>query len=92
MNNTQNNIRYCIDAADEIVAVSGDWDRFARENDAPPELLSGSILHRRFWDFVSGDTLTHVYRRMFAKVRAGESLDFSFRCDRQDFVVSSSCE
>ena len=40
-----------------------------------------ALLHQRFWDFVSGDTLEHVYRRVFAKVRAGESLNFSFRCD-----------
>lgn len=81
MNDKRENIRYCIDAADEIVGVSGDWDRFAVENDSPAELLSGAVVHRRFWDFVSGDTLGHVYRRMFAKVHAGESLDFSFRCD-----------
>ncbi len=81
MNDTQNRIRYSIDSADEIVAVCGDWDRFARENDSPAELLSGSILHRSFWDFVSGDTLVHVYRRIFAKVHSGQSLDFAFRCD-----------
>lgn len=81
MKDSQTNIHYRIDAADEIVAVSGDWDRFARENGAPPELLSDRILHRRFWDFVSGDTLGHIYARMLAKVRTGESLVFSFRCD-----------
>lgn len=85
MNDTQENIRYCVNAADEIVAVGGDWDRFARDNDSPPELFSGSILYRRFWDFVSGNTIEHVYRRMFSKVRAGETLDFSFRCDSPRF-------
>jgi hypothetical protein len=85
MNDTQNNLGYCIDAADEIVAVSDNWDRFALENDAPPELLSGSILHRRFWDFVSGETLRHVYRRILAKVRKGQALVFSFRCDSAAF-------
>lgn len=73
--------KYSINASDEIVAVDGDWDNFALENDSPPELLSENILHRSFWDFISGDALQHVYRRLFAKVRAGETLEFSFRCD-----------
>lgn len=77
----KSNIRYKINAADEIVEVGGGWDMFAIENDSPPELSSGSIIYRRFWDFVSGNTIEHVYRRMFSKVRAGETLDFSFRCD-----------
>ncbi len=81
MTNSTSTIKYSINAADEVVSVSGDWDRFAVENDSPPDLYSGSIMHRNFWDFVSGDALGHVYRRMFAKVRSGESMDFSFRCD-----------
>jgi hypothetical protein len=73
--------RYSIDVSDEIVAVGGDWDRFARENDAPLELFSGNILHRSFWDFLSGAALEHVYQRIMTNVRAGECMEFAFRCD-----------
>ena len=85
MADPKSTIRYKINAADEIVEVGGGWDMFAVENESQPELFSGSILHRRFWDFVSGNTIEHVYRRMFSKVRAGETLDFSFRCDSPRF-------
>lgn len=78
---SNNTIRYSINAADEIVDVGGGWDSFAVENDSPPDLLSGSILLRSFWSFVSGDALQHVYRRIMERVRAGEAMDFSFRCD-----------
>lgn len=84
MTNSSNTIKYSINAADEIVEVGGEWDIFAVENDSPPELFSGSILHRSFWDFVSGDALRHVYRRIMEQVRAGKTMDFSFRCDSPD--------
>jgi hypothetical protein len=81
MKNARSNVRYEIDATDTVVAVGGDWDQFAGENDSPAALLSASILQRSFWDFVSGATLEHVYRRVLAQVREGHPLEFSFRCD-----------
>ena len=81
MNAQIGSISYSIDPADEIVAVGDDWDRFAIDNGAPRELLSDRIMHRSFWEFVSGETVEHVYRVLLAKVRGGASLAFNFRCD-----------
>ncbi len=81
MKNTPQIVRFSIDASDRIVDVGDDWDSFALENDAQADLFSDEILHRSFWDFISDDTLEHVYPRMITMVRAGESLDFAFRCD-----------
>ncbi|MEP6946131.1 MAG: hypothetical protein ABJA02_09455 [Acidobacteriota bacterium] len=81
MNELQNSVRYAIDASDKIVSVGGNWDRFAAENDSPPEVFARNILHRSFWDFISGDLTEHVYRQILAKVRAGTKLHFNFRCD-----------
>jgi hypothetical protein len=81
MDESSKSICYSINSADEIVTVGGNWDRFALANDATPQLLSANILHRSLWDFVTGDALVHVYRRMLARVRSGESVSFSFRCD-----------
>lgn len=78
---TANNTRYSINAHDEIVDIGGDWDRFARENDSPPECFSANVIHRCFWDFVSGEAVRHVYRSLIMNVRAGRSFDFAFRCD-----------
>ena len=74
-------ISYSIDAADEIVAVGDDWDRFAIDNGAARGLLADRIVHRAFWDFISGESVKHVYRVLLAKVRGGASLAFNFRCD-----------
>lgn len=81
MDSINNSTKYTRNDAEEIVTVGRNWDSFARENDSPPELLSDNILHRSFWDFVSGDALQHDYRRLIARARAGETLEFSFRCD-----------
>jgi len=84
MNTPPNTIRYAINAADQIVEVGGGWDIFAVDNDSPPDLFSASIMHRNFWEFVSGNALQHVYRRIMEQVRAGETMKFSFRCDSPD--------
>jgi hypothetical protein len=73
--------RYSINSSDNIVAVGGDWDQLALENNSPSDLLSANIHNRSFWEFVSGDALQHVYRSLMSTVRTGRTLDFVFRCD-----------
>lgn len=80
MQDASNFVRYSIDAADDIVAIGDGWNDFAIKNGSP-ELIEGNILHRSFWDFVSGEALQHVYRRIMERVRAGDIQTFSFRCD-----------
>lgn len=83
---------YIIDASDEVIAVGGDWDQFAIENNCPPEFYSNAVINRSFWDFVSGEMLQHIYRRILIKVRNGESVNFSLRCDSPELRRFSSIQ
>ncbi|HAY29480.1 MAG TPA: hypothetical protein DIT03_12010, partial [Candidatus Accumulibacter sp.] len=47
-------LRYTLDANDAIVAVAGDWDRFALANGGEA-ILAARIIGRRLDDFIAGD-------------------------------------
>ncbi|MEX2454933.1 MAG: hypothetical protein WD470_09530 [Rhodospirillaceae bacterium] len=58
------------------------WERFARENDAP-ELLSASVVGRSVFDFMSGNAVQTELRNVFRtlKTRERERWLMPFRCD-----------
>ena len=79
----ENLLSYRIDNRDVLVSVFNYWDRSAIR-DGASELASDAILGRNLWDFVSGDAIRHIYKKILERVRSGETLDFDFRCDAPD--------
>lgn len=77
------NVVYRVDAQDRLVFVNDEWDRFAAAN-AGQACLSAKVLGRPLWDFVSDRTTRLLYGNLLAKVRAGGSVRFPFRCDSPD--------
>jgi hypothetical protein len=68
---------YDIDDADMVTAVGGGWERFAVENGVPALSVVGTPL----WQHIEGLTTRQVYRELLERVRAGDALEFPFRCD-----------
>jgi hypothetical protein len=72
---------YELDASDRLVAVGGEWDRFALENGAPAAAAAG-VVGRPLWDFVAGFETVHLLRRIVHSARvAGRPVEAPFRCD-----------
>ena len=85
-------LRYRIDAADRIVAVSDNWLAFARRNGAP-QLTPDAVLGRSLWGFVADRETVDLSRMIFDRVRAGTSeAVLPFRCNspriRRDLEMS----
>lgn len=72
-------VTYEVNSHDEIIAVGDDWVAFARTNAAAH--LTDRVIGRSLWDFVSGPSTQHVYRELLARVRAGRTTSFAYRCD-----------
>jgi hypothetical protein len=70
---------YDIDADDVITHTGGEWVEFALANDAP-ELAHGAV-GRSMWDFIAGPVTRQIYRDLLMRVRSGEEVAFTFRCD-----------
>ena len=72
---------YEIDWEDRIVALSDEWYRFARDNDAGRsliELLPGVSL----WELITGAEVRYLYESIFAGVRRRQRpVRLPFRCD-----------
>lgn len=80
MNQEEPEIRYWIDANDELVYVNEAWTRFALQNRG--DMLSGGrILGRSLWEFISDPATCNIYRSLVGKVRAGSTARFTLRCD-----------
>jgi hypothetical protein len=77
---TDTNIVYRLNAADELVYVNEAWAEFASANDAP-DILPERVLNRPLWDFVCDETTRHLYREILRRARAGLPASFNFRCD-----------
>jgi len=77
-------INYEIDSDDLLVAVGGDWNAFARENDAE-ELTGTKVIGRNIFDFISNPDTRALYQTIFSRIRNRTgSLQFPFRCDAPD--------
>jgi hypothetical protein len=70
---------YEIDSHDVITQTGGEWVEFALANEAP-ELAHG-VVGRSMWDFIAGPVTRQIYREMLVRVRGGEVIAFTFRCD-----------
>lgn len=73
-------VRYTVNADDDIVFVNEAWDTFAQENGAA-HLTSTHVLGRSLWDFVTDDTTRLLYRDVLARIRGTTAMRFTFRCD-----------
>lgn len=60
---------YRLDAGDLVTSVGGEWDAFARENGSP-EAAGERVTGEPLWTFIAGPETRHVYRLLFARVRA----------------------
>jgi hypothetical protein len=71
-------LRYHLNASDEIASVNEEWLSFARGNEAE-SLLPPRILGRPLWDFIGDEETQHIYRLLHSRVRArGRRLAFLF--------------
>jgi hypothetical protein len=71
---------YDIDDSDRLVAVNDTWTSFAVVNDAP-ELSAPGVLGLRLWDAITDPSTRELYRTLLDRVRHGEVIDYTYRCD-----------
>lgn len=72
-------VSYQIDGDDAIRCVGASWNAFATANGAPQ--MDDRVVGCSVWTFVSDETTRQVYRALIARVRAGQTATFSYRCD-----------
>lgn len=73
-----------IDRDDIITYVDSPWIEFARENRLPNAVEDDYIGHS-LWDFVSGDSTVHLWKRVLEKVRGNQKVILlPYRCDSPD--------
>lgn len=74
-------VRYEIDAADIIRALSPAWNAFAEENTGH-DLAPERVLGRSLWDYIVGDDTAALYRLLLAHIRqTARTITFLYRCD-----------
>jgi hypothetical protein len=71
---------YDIDEADRLVFVNDAWTSFAVANDAP-ELSAPGVLGLHLWDAVTDPSTQELYRAVLDRVRRGEVVHYTYRCD-----------
>lgn len=74
------NIRYVIDADDNISFVDESWYRFAAANDGGG-LENANVLGRSLWEFIADAPTRRLYQQIVARVRQGKRTRFTLRCD-----------
>lgn len=74
-------LSYTLDSRDRIVAVGGDWDGFARDNDGS-DVLARTVIGRRLEEFITGDATRMFVRTMLMSARTlKRSIRRPYRCD-----------
>lgn len=74
-------VEYVLDTDNLIAQVGGDWDGFARRNDAP-ELCGASVVGRPVLDFISGKVTRTYLLKLLDRVSAeGVPIELDYRCD-----------
>jgi hypothetical protein len=77
-------LRYELNARDEISSVNEEWLRFALANDGEP-LGSAEVVGRSLWDFIGDLGTQHIYRILHRRIRAdGAPVRLCLRCDAPD--------
>lgn len=73
---------YRIDSRDIIISVSPNWEQFALDNAWASECSPEKVVGRLLWDFIQDAETRYLYREVFKRVRAGNSIGpIPFRCD-----------
>lgn len=80
---TTSTIVYRVDAQDRIVSVNGAWNAFASANGGA-SVVSTRVLGRNLFEFIVDATTQQLYRQMLARIRSGQDLQYSYRCDSPD--------
>ena len=79
-------VEYVLDSGDRIIEIGGQWDAFARSNDAE-NLCGDSVVGTSFWDHVSGESLRDLLARVFQRARSiDQPISVPARCDSPDTV------
>ncbi|HRN53682.1 MAG TPA: PAS domain-containing protein [Gemmatimonadaceae bacterium] len=73
-------IVYRVDGEDRIVAVNGAWNAFASANGGGA-ITESRIIGRNLFEFVTDATTQQLYRQMLARIRGGQDLTYTYRCD-----------
>lgn len=74
------NIRYAIDADDNLCFVDDAWGLFADANDGA-HLTRATMLGKSLWECITDDTTRTLYQQIVARVRQGHLAQFTLRCD-----------
>lgn len=74
------NLVYRIDRSDRICAVNEAWRKFALENDGA-EIVAEKIIGADLWSCIADASTCELYRRLTARVRGGQPVQFQYRCD-----------
>ncbi|MEW5903093.1 MAG: hypothetical protein AB1722_01935 [Pseudomonadota bacterium] len=74
-------LEYLLDSENLIVSVGGEWDEFARANDASG--LSGTaVIGRPLLDFISGKVTRGYVLKLLDHVSThGQPIELDYRCD-----------
>jgi hypothetical protein len=73
---------YCIDDADVIVSVSGNWSDFAADNGWGRDFGPDDVVGKSLWSFIHDFETRHLYEEVFGRVRRGAPCGpIPFRCD-----------
>jgi len=80
MKSAEFEVRYYLNARDEVVAVNEAWDDHAQVNGGE-SLVGNQILGRSLWDFIADMTTRQLYQQIIARVRLGCHARFPLRCD-----------
>ena len=74
-------LSYRLSTDDRVLEVDSGWSGFAQAN-AAPGLDPEAVIGQPVWNFISGEEVRALYRRLFDEVRLTESgRSVSFRCD-----------
>jgi hypothetical protein len=74
-------VSYTVDKTDTIVAVSGQWDAFARENGGE-KLQASAVIGRKLDQFITGDATRMFVRTMIMSARTLKRPIYRpYRCD-----------
>ncbi len=76
----ESDVRYVINANDEITFVGDSWNQFSAANDGDG-LTGEQILGRSLWDFIADESTRQLYQQIVTRVRQGNLTQFTLRCD-----------
>lgn len=80
--NPENIYVYRIDGNDNIIYVSDNWNKFAKDNGASKSCLLSFVLNKPLWDFIADIETIHLYKLLVEMARTKKkSITVPIRCD-----------